>query len=188
MRFVRNHLPERIAMTDARRGIDPLEQIGRLTRGDALVFRHYELKIKERFELAAMVQDQCKENDIRFLVAGDWKLAMQLRSDGLHLPQWYLRKGYSWHQKPMSHWLVTGSAHSGLELEAAAEVGCDAAILSPVFPTKSHENAKTLGVTRFASLCVHAPLPVFGLGGITRSNRRRLHGAGAAGIAGVGLS
>ncbi|WP_343868577.1 thiamine phosphate synthase, partial [Caenispirillum bisanense] len=65
----------------------------------------------------------------------------------------------------------------------AAVLGADAALLSPVFPTRSHPGAATLGPWRFSLWAGAARLPVVALGGVTAATARRLgHAAGTAGI------
>lgn len=69
----------------------------------------------------------------------------------------------------------------------AAMFSVDAVLVSPVFPTKSHEASQALGLMRFAAIAAAAPIPVIALGGISAARIRRVFRAGAAGIAGIGL-
>lgn len=191
MKNKRTLAPTRIAMTDTDRGIDPLSQIQTLSPGDALIFRHYELALPERCALGKTLRQACRQHRLLFLVAGDPRLALTLRADGLHLPGWLLKRGFDWHARARPSWHVTAAAHSTSELLGAARSGVDACLLSPVFTTASHPGARTLtlGPVRFAALVSHAPLPVYALGGITRQTTQRLihtKVAGVAGVAGIG--
>jgi thiamine-phosphate pyrophosphorylase len=87
--------------------------------------------------------------------------------------------------------IVTAAAHSFPALIRAARRGADAALLSPVFPTRSHPGAPALGAVRFAAL-VHGlrrrgiSMRVIALGGVTGTNAARLVHAGASGLAAIG--
>ncbi len=69
----------------------------------------------------------------------------------------------------------------------AARAGADAVLLAPVFQTASHPDSRPLGCLRFAAWCRESPLPVYALGGVSETSRRRLKGSGAAGLAGIGV-
>ncbi|MBT3536145.1 MAG: thiamine monophosphate synthase, partial [Rhodospirillaceae bacterium] len=82
-------------------------------------------------------------------------------------------------------WLITAAAPSPAAVRRAARQDVDAALLSPVFATASHPGAVELGTVRFANWVRGAPLPVYGLGGISAANGNRLLHSGAAGIAAI---
>ncbi|MEW5703983.1 MAG: thiamine phosphate synthase [Pseudomonadota bacterium] len=182
-------LPPLVCLTDARRFPDPKPAIRRLPRGSLVIFRHYEMKKKERYALAGEVAALCRARGLRLLVAGDAALALAVRADGLHLPEWLARgpvsRGWAWRRRKPG-WLLTAAVHSERALEAAARQRADAALLAPVFSTASHAQAKPLGSVRFASLARRTALPVYALGGIGPTNVRRLMGSGAVGLAAVG--
>ena len=66
------------------------------------------------------------------------------------------------------------TAHSLREIGLANRLRADAVLLSPVFPTRSHPDARTLGPLRFRLLAARARMPVIALGGMTASTARRL--------------
>ena len=68
---------------------------------------------------------------------------------------------------------------------AAQRAGADLLFLSPLFPTRSHPDARSLGRVRFAALAHATPLPVIALGGVTARHRRSLAALGAAGWAAI---
>ena len=75
------------------------------------------------------------------------------------------------------------AAHDRGELVHAGAVGADFALLSPMFPTRSHPGAPTLGVAGFRALAQGSPAPVLALGGITPGNAAEARAAGARGVA-----
>jgi 8-oxo-dGTP diphosphatase len=80
---------------------------------------------------------------------------------------------------------VAASCHSAQELERAALLACDFAVFGPVRATASHPGAAGIGWDGFASAVGVPPLPVFGLGGLSRGDLDRARQAGAHGIAAI---
>ena len=119
------------------------------------------------------------------LVGQDASLARCVGADGVHLPERMVPRQGRW-RRPNPAWLVTAAAHSESAVVRAHRAGADAAILSPVFPTKSHPGGACLGAVRFAALTHAAAIPVYALGGVDGATAPRLNGTGAAGIAAVG--
>lgn len=177
-------LPSLILMTDRLRLADPMAAVGRLPRGAAVIVRDF--AAADRARLAARLRPICRRRGVRLLIAGDWRQAATLRADGLHLPEHQLRRGSRPWAGYARHWLITAAAHSRLALRQAMTIGCDAALLSSVFPTASHPGQPVLGALRFVRLVRAAPLPVYALGGITAITAVRLAGSGAAGFAAIG--
>ena len=71
------------------------------------------------------------------------------------------------------------------EIRAAERAGAASLFLSPVYPTRSHPDARPLGLARFAWLARRTPLPVIALGGMNAARGRRLASFGAYGWAGI---
>ncbi|NQV55555.1 MAG: thiamine phosphate synthase [Rhodospirillales bacterium] len=172
-------------MTDTKRLFDPIPAARRLPEGAAVLLRHYDSE--DKYALAHKLKQICVNGKLRLIVAEDVALANEIGADGLHLTERSARRAghlLSWKLRPGS--LLTVSAHSPAALRQAAAIGADAALLSSVFPTKSHLGGTPLGPRLLASWIRTAPLPVYALGGISVSNAGRLMGSGAAGIAGIG--
>lgn len=70
--------------------------------------------------------------------------------------------------------LQIATAHNMREIAQANRIGADAVMLSPVFPTRSHPGAATLGAACFRTLASQAQMPVIALGGMTTANAARL--------------
>ncbi len=174
--------PRLALMTDENRLPDPTAAIRALPPGSLVILRHYDAP--GRAALARRLAMLCKSRRLRFLVAGDWRLAARVGADGLHLPENMAKKGPGpWSRR---RWIVIAAAHSGRALFRAAWAGAGAALLAPVFPTASHPGRPALGAVRFAALVRRSPIPVYALGGIGPGTARRLKGTGAAGFAGIG--
>ena len=80
--------------------------------------------------------------------------------------------------RPDVAWLGA-SCHSREELEKAAALGADFAVLSPVLPTASHPGEAALGWEKFAAWVQACPIPVYALGGMQEHllDAARAHGA-----------
>lgn len=81
--------------------------------------------------------------------------------------------------------LMLVTAHSLRELGMARHLGADAILLSPVFATRSHPKARTLGPLRFSLLAARAGLPVIALGGMDARRAKRLRAGRWAAIDGL---
>ncbi|TCO42659.1 Nudix family hydrolase [Dokdonella fugitiva] len=134
-------------------------------------------------DAARRARDACREHGARLLLNGDVQLAMVLGLDGVHLPA-RIAAGLAERPLPADRWLGV-SCHDAAELLHAVRIGADFATLSPVFPTPGHEHAQALGWERFAELVVHAPMPVYALGGMEGEDVDAAWMAGAQGIAAI---
>lgn len=122
----------------------------------------------------------CEQQGARLLLNRAPELAEGLAGHGLHLRGQQLT---ALRERPPDWPLVGASCHSGADLERAAELGLDYALLSPVLATASHPASPFLGWAGFASLVEAARLPVFALGGLRRQDLDQAVAVGAQGIA-----
>ena len=169
--------------TDALRLPDPRPVIDALPRRlCGVVFRHD--GVAGRAVLAKAVARQCRQLAIPLVIAGDARLAAAIGA-GVHL-----RAARRAADQGSTRWLkstalVTGSAHSAVDMRRARMMGADAVFLSPVLPTRSHPGAPALGVVRWAALTRFAREAGMALGGVEGRMTRRLprwcRGAGAIG-------
>jgi 8-oxo-dGTP diphosphatase len=112
-------------------------------------------------------------------INGDAALALEVGADGVQLNSAQLMALVA---RPAME-LVSASCHDRRELERAAELELDFALLSPVLPTQSHPGAPTLGWEGFARLVEDLPMPVYALGGVSRADLEQAWKHGAHGIA-----
>jgi 8-oxo-dGTP diphosphatase len=101
------------------------------------------------------------------------------RGVGLHLSAQALMQCDS---HPDAEW-VGASCHSREELEHAAHLGLDYAVLGHVQASASHPGVAPLGWTRFTELCSNLSLPVFAIGGLSLADMANARTHGAHGIA-----
>lgn len=174
-------LPPLILITDAQRLPDPAGAAERLPSGSAVLLRDYNLAAREA--LAYRLAEVARRRGLKLLIAGDAALAIRVGAAGIHLPEARAGEARRWRHR--RQWLITVAAHSRQALHQAAMCGADAALLSPVFATASHPDARPLGLEGFNLLAAQAGLPVYALGGIAPNNAARLLRGRAAGIAAI---
>ena len=155
----RQPLPRLWLMTDERQGEGLWRALERLPRRSGIVFRHYSLTPSDRLALWNRVRRLAQDRNHVLLAAGS-PLA---GADGCHN-----RRGRG---------IRSASAHNLREVRAAERAGADMVFLSPVFATRSHPNARTLGPGRFALIAHQAKVPVIALGGMDAQTARGLGGA-----------
>lgn len=148
-----------------------------LPRGAGVVFRHYHLAPDERARRFARLARLCRQRGLCAVWAGAPAKARRYGAQGCYGAAQQVAGG------PAMLRLVT--AHSLRELAAARRARADAVLLSPVFATRSHPGAATLGAVRWLLLARRSPVPAIALGGMNRRTARRLPGHGWAAIDGL---
>jgi len=78
---------------------------------------------------------------------------------------------------------VGASCHDAAELDHAARLGLDYAVLGPVKETASHPGMSPLGWERFEEVARDRPMPVYVIGGLTRADLAEARRRGAHGVA-----
>lgn len=168
-------IPALYFVTDPARTPDPARIAARLPRGAAVIYRHF--GAVDRAQTARRLARLCRRRGVALLIANDARLAHAVGAAGVHWPERAIR--------PAGASLTTGAAHSGRALAKAASAGLDAALLGPVFPTRSNSGRRMLGPLKAGRLARSARLPVIALGGLNARTARRVLGRGFAGIAAV---
>lgn len=103
----------------------------------------------------------------------------------LHLNRWNIRSVVDSGYSPPVGIVAGASCHSQEELQIAATLGVNYALLSPVKNTKSHPDASPLGWESFRHLVQQANFPVYALGGVSEADIVDAQAAGGQGIASI---
>lgn len=147
--------------------------------------RRHDLDDDSYVRLAGELYARCQEHGVRMLVNRDLPVAAQIAADGVHLSAARLaERGIEARVQRCRGW-VGASCHSLAELQRAAAVGADFAVLAPVRCTPSHPDRQPLGWGGFAGLTAPAQLPVYALGGLAAADRHTARGHGAQGVAAI---
>lgn len=163
----RHPIPRVWMMTDERMGDRLWDALERLPRGSGVVFRHYGLPEAARRGILRKVARVANRRSLVLLAAGGLE-----GRDGVHNGR--RRRG-----------LLSRSAHNRREAIAAVRAGADLLFVSPVWPTRSHPDARTLGRVRLGLMIRGLPVPVIALGGMTSARFKALKWLGVYGWAGI---
>jgi 8-oxo-dGTP diphosphatase len=143
--------------------------------------READLPPEEREAFARQVLSLARPAGALVAVNGDAALARRVGADGLHLPAAQLGATES---RPDFEW-VGASCHTRVELERAAGLGLDYALLGPLRATATHPDWQGMGWEKFAEMVAGLPLPVLALGGLEEADLPTARAAGAHGIAAI---
>jgi thiamine-phosphate pyrophosphorylase len=160
-------LPALWLISDARNDAGLEAALARLPRGSGLIYRHYHLPGPERLARFRVLKRAARARGHVVILADSALTAREWGADGVYgAPRaLYPRRA------GLAH---LATAHNLAELGLAARLGADAALLSPVFPTRSHPGGAVLGAVRFRLLARQTRLPVIALGGMTPHRGRAL--------------
>ncbi len=169
--------PELWLLSDERNDASLEKALRRLPRGSGFVYRHYHLAPEERIARYWQVERIARARDHVVILADSSLTALEWGADGIY--------GAPRSLYPRRDLLTIATAHNLQEIGIASRKGADAVMLSPVFATRSHKGAATLGAMRFRMLAKHAQMPVIALGGMTAHNAQRLDWPNWAAIDGL---
>lgn len=166
--------------TDPQRTPDPAAVAACLPEGAAVVYRAF--SAPDALEGAQRLRAVTRQRGCLLLVGADEALAAACEADGLHLPERDLGRA-PWLRRDRPGWILTGAAHSQAALHQSADL--DAAMVSPVFESRSASAGEPLGVERLRLWARASAAPVIALGGVDADTAPRLLGSGIAGLAAV---
>lgn len=171
-------LPALWLISDARNDAGLERALAKLPRGSGFIYRHYHLDGPERLARFRTLRRAAKVRGHVVILADSALTAREWGADGIY--------GAPRSLYPRRTGLVhLATAHSLGELGLAARLGADAALLSPVFPTRSHPDGAVLGPVLFRLLARQIRQPVIALGGMTAAKARSLRWQRFAAIDGL---
>ncbi len=129
--------------------------------------------------LALRAIEMAHATGARVLLNEDIALAKEVGADGVQMTSAQLA---ACKVRPDIE-LCGASCHNLEELQHAAALELDFALLSPVLPTKSHPGAMHLGWEAFARMALSSSIPVYALGGLQQQDMEIAWQHGAHGIA-----
>lgn len=163
-------LPMLWLMTDERMGDALWSALNRLSAGSGVIFRHYSLPLRARRLLFAQVRKVARRRRLILLRAGPMRFCGE---DGTHGTR--RREGA----------IYTRAAHSRADAVVAIRAGADAIFASPIFATRSHPGAASLGRARFGLMIRELHVPVIALGGMDAKRAASLQQIGIYGWAAI---
>ena len=159
-------LPDLWLISDKRNDAVLEGALARLPRGSGFIYRHYHLPHEARLVRFLELGRKARARDHLVVLAGDATLAAAWGADGIYgAPlSLNLRPGL----------LRLATVHSLREMRQANAMGADAALVSPVYSTRSHADTRSLGPLQFHAIAARAAMPVIALGGMDAAKASRL--------------
>lgn len=124
----------------------------------------------------------CKLNNYQIFLSNNLKIALNLKFDGIYIPS-FNRKINFLLNKNTKNLKVIGSAHSIKEIKIKEKQGVDVLFISPLFNLK--KSNQFLEVIKFNLLTQAASKKIIALGGINKSNIKKLSLLKIEGFAGI---
>ncbi len=146
-----------------------------------LLVRHTGSSATTLLTLAQTLQPLTDHYGAALLIHDRLDIALAIRAAGVHLPEKGLPTAVA--RRLLPEGIIGRSCHSVASAQQALQEGADYVTLSPVFATRSHPQAKPLGLEQFRLWRQHINGPVLALGGVTPHNALALRLAGADGVA-----
>jgi len=175
----RQNLPKFFLITDAAAQGNSARIIAKLPCGSGVIFRDYHIKNRSRY--AARIAAICKARRLMLLVAGDFRLALRVKADGVHFPE-RMKAEAMMVKRKFPHLIVSVAAHGEKTIRNMSGIA-DVIFLSAVFATESHPEAKPLGPLATARLARISTTPLYALGGVNAVTAKRLKGCKLSGTA-----
>ena len=176
---LRQSLPDLWLLSDARNDELLPRALRALPRGSAFIFRHYHLDPRSRRSRFDELMPLVLEGGHVAILSGSDDEALAWGAMGSYGPPEAVGEA------PELLRIVT--VHDANEIAHANAAGADAAMISPVFATRTHPNVTPLGPERFHALAALAEMPVIALGGMTFERANELGWSRWAAIDGLAL-
>lgn len=146
-------------------------------------FRQKKLDAKTYLEWFERARAQCQSAGIKLMFNQDIELAVRLKAVDYHASAQRLM---SLKNRPVDPGLLfSASCHTLEELKHAEAMDADFVFLSPVADTKKYSAERILGWHAFNNLANQVSVPVYALGGMSRSDLMTARAHGGSGIAGI---
>jgi len=142
--------------------------INKQDRHTAIIYRNYTNKKIDK-ELILKIKNYCKKKKIKFFLANNIRLAINLNLDGAYIPSFY--KGF----KHLSYnfkkkFFLIGSAHNLKEIIIKENQNVKTIFISSLFK----KNKNYLGINKFKTISKLTNKPVVALGGISNQNLKKI--------------
>ena len=143
-----------------------------------IIYRNYNQNLDEK--LIIKIKNYCKKKGIKFFLSNNIKLAIKLDLDGAYIPSFNRDKkhlSYSLKKK----FIIVGSSHNVYEMRTKELQKVEAIFLSSLFK----KNKNYLGINRFKLISLLTKKTVISLGGVSKTNLKKLSLIDCLGFAGI---
>ena len=143
-----------------------------------IIYRNYNQNLDEK--LIIKIKNYCKKKGNKFFLSNNIKLAIKLDLDGAYIPSFNKDKkhlSYSLKKK----FIIIGSSHNVYEMRTKELQKVEAIFLSSLFK----KNKNYLGINRFKLISLLTKKTVISLGGVSKTNLKKLSLIDCLGFAGI---
>ena len=156
------------------------DEILKLDKKINIIFRNY--KIKNIDSEIKKIKNLCKSTNRRIFVAGNLKIALKYRLNGLYIPAFHIKQNYA-NLNLTKDFKIIGSAHNIKEVKIKEKQGCTNIFISPLF--HNPKNNFFLGIIKFNLINLLTNVKTIALGGINQNNIKLLRSTKVEGYASI---
>ena len=146
----------------------------------AIIYRNYSSDLKNNEDLILKIKNYCKKKRIKFYLSNNIKLALKFNLDGAYIPSFNKNTNHLAYSLKKNFDLV-GSAHNLKEIRIKEKQAVKKIFLSSLFK----KNKNFLGINKFKILSNLTKKNVVALGGISKSNLKKLNFLDHSDFAGI---
>ena len=156
------------------------DEILKLDKKINIIFRNY--KIKNIDSEIKKIKNLCKSTNRKIFVAGNLKIALKYRLNGLYIPAFHIKQNYA-NLNLTKDFKIIGSAHNLKEVKIKEKQGCTNIFISPLF--HNPKNNFFLGIIKFNLINLLTNVKTIALGGINQNNIKLLKSTKVEGYASI---
>ena len=169
-----NNFPKKFYLINAFRK----NNIDKLDNNTGIIYRNYKKKLNI-IEIIK-IRDYCKSKRLKIFLANNIKIALKLRLNGAYLPA-FNKSFRHLNYKFNDSFVLLGSAHNIKEIRRKEVQNVNFIFISSVFK----ENKNYLGIYKFRMLRNLTQRKVIALGGISKTNRKKIKLLDCDGFSGI---
>jgi len=150
-----------------------------LDRGTTIIYRDYSQNEVDE-ELILKFKKFCRKLNIKFILSNNVKLSLKLNLDGAYIPSFNKRFEHLAYSYP-KNFLILGSAHNLKEIRTKEIQKVKSIFISSLFK----QNKNFLGINKFKILNNYTKKKIIALGGVSKTNIKKLNLLSCFGFAGI---
>ena len=154
-------------------------EILKLNKKINIIYRNY--KKKYNANDVKKIKNLCKISKRKFYLANDVNLVLKFKLDGLYIPSFNKSLAIKYIQN--KNFEILGSAHNFKEIFVKKKQGVNKFFLSPLFKIKKSKT--NMGIIKYRILSKLISAKTIALGGINRTNIRKLKMLNCDGFAAI---
>ena len=156
------------------------DEILKLDKKINIIFRNY--KVKNIDSEIKKIKNLCKSTNRKIFVAGNLKIALKYRLNGLYIPAFHIKQNYA-NLNLTKDFKISGSAQNIKEVKIKEKQGCTNIFISPIF--HNPKNNFFLGIIKFNLINLFTNVKTIALGGLNQNNIKLLKSTKVEGYASI---